>query len=323
MTNIAKPSYLFAIASLLLISMLYILSFGLLNSSGGQTPAQRALRMTTITTLPEPMYENLFEPMLFTGSKWPLKRMPYSKKEWSMVRKLQTLSAYKYYMDVEQPSLTFPQVYELYPVTYDCDRNQMLRIGGEGDGAKWYCGEFSSVSVSSDSNSNSEDECVVFSLGSNGDFTFEQAFRKQFGDSCKIFTFDCTGEWTDPSTEFRPWCLDGRDRTDGGRIYKTWSTILRDVGVKHVSYLKIDIEGFEFEVIPEVLTSPVSELPRQVAIEVHAPDAQKDLSEVKAITQLMLAFENAGYQIASNEINVKCDRCCEFVLARPDVLYQQ
>ena len=47
----------------------------------------------------------------------------------------------------------------------------------EGDGGKWFCAEYFKQT----------EECVIFSIGSNGDFSFEESMNKMTGGRCKVF----------------------------------------------------------------------------------------------------------------------------------------
>ena len=46
----------------------------------------------------------------------------------------------------------------------------------EGDGGKWFCGEYFKQNK----------ECVIFSIGSNGDFAFEAGMYEMSGGRCKV-----------------------------------------------------------------------------------------------------------------------------------------
>ena len=88
----------------------------------------------------------------------------------------------------------------------------------------------------------------------------------------KIYTFDCTGTWPAPSfVDLKPWCVGGRNFVDeSGRIFKTYQTILTDLGLTKVDYLKMDIEGFEWSVAPSILKhSSKDSLPKQISFELH------------------------------------------------------
>ena len=107
-------------------------------------------------------------------------------------------------------------------------------------------------------------KCVVYSLGSMGDFTFERAVVERFG--CEVFTFDCTiGNGTDVAVpagvEFHPWCVGERDEvkqiprvtkhsadilkqhaTKGTAQFFTLSTLMANLRHQQVDLLKMDIE---------------------------------------------------------------------------------
>ena len=54
------------------------------------------------------------------------------------------------------------------------------------------------------------------------------------------------------------------------RISKSYATMLKDLGLARVDYLKIDVETYEWTVIPALLQHGIAkELPRQSALEMH------------------------------------------------------
>ena len=55
------------------------------------------------------------------------------------------------------------------------------RIGTLGDGGKWICDPH---------RISKQDSCLVYSIGSNNDFSFEEAVLKDIGSHCEIHTFD-------------------------------------------------------------------------------------------------------------------------------------
>jgi hypothetical protein len=56
------------------------------------------------------------------------------------------------------------------------------RIGGNGDGPKWVC----------DPHRIDPDNCLVYSFGSNNEFSFEEAILRDISAKCEIHTFDPT-----------------------------------------------------------------------------------------------------------------------------------
>lgn len=86
-------------------------------------------------------------------------------------------------------------------------------------------------------------KCVVFSIGSNNDFSFEMGIRKELPD-CEIHTFDHTVTPTavPEGVQFHKW---GLSTKDSGNM-KTLSTIMKtlNLGPNHsLEILKVDVEG--------------------------------------------------------------------------------
>jgi hypothetical protein len=245
---------------------------------------------------------------------------------WNRFRQRQANAARTSYlsMDPEYKFFTNSKLaYKAVPVTYDCDRNTLMRVGdrGDSDGGKWICGEYLKP------HEDNEPPNVVFSIGSKGDFSFEESMIKLLGKNTKIYTFDCTGKWTPPSNQitFINVCLGSSDFMDGNRQFKSWATILEDLNIKHIDFLKMDIEGFEWVVLPAVLDHKVlDELPVQISFEAHiaAPGGYykgiDDKSFGQKLARLFLKLDAAGYYVTSNEYNlVSPGGCSEFTLVRP------
>ncbi len=131
-------------------------------------------------------------------------------------------------------------------------------------------------------------EDVVFSLGSHNEFDFEEQMLSCAPKS-HIATFDCTLQNDDPTRKpktnrvsFHPYCV-GDERRDKFRDWTATSmmalataaaeaatvTTSRTGRAARVGFLKMDIEGFEWTVLLEVLRAPADRLPRQIAVELH------------------------------------------------------
>ena len=206
--------------------------------------------------------------------------------------------------------------YDPYEPEWNCEDE--IRIGSGlyniGDGPKFACG----VSLL-----NATDNCVVYSIGSNWDFAFEYSVH-QAAPHCEIHTFDGT---MDLSSKPLPLDLDSRNIH-----FHNWNVVaggnqMRDVQtvsytfaetlkrLKHedatITWLKIDCEGCEFSVIPEVLSHAS---PHQFLIEVHGLDALK-------VRNLFHSFSEAGLMIFHKERNhwgCKGYTCVEYsLISRP------
>jgi len=187
--------------------------------------------------------------------------------------------------------------------------------------------------------------CVVVSLGSNGQWTFEEDVVARTG--CRVEVFDCT---VDPQKVTVPMHLSGRvrlhyhcigppPRGEGkGRIYN-WPTRrfvdttreLSFVSYAHAlwlasihsapAFLKMDIEGYEWAVLPQLVANH-STAPSQVAVEVHFQTQMPGLpwfGRLKSPAELLalgLRLANAGYVIAHRNDNPSCMKCTELLLVR-------
>lgn len=258
---------------------------------------------------------------------------------WSKLRQRQSRAVWQKALKIpvdQTKSMKRSQILSLFPITFDCDRNYMYRIGSDKDGGKWICGEYFAR----------RSDCVVVSIGSNGDFSFEEAVLKHpSGKKCTIHTFDCTGSWEVPDKRINlhPWCLSKEDTVINGRTYKSWDSILKELQINNVDLLKMDIEGYEWNTLPYMLQHPEqSKLPKQIFLEIHffAPAhaqrffqgktqpegtpadliAEDGLNYLHPAVRLFQLFDSRGYQVAATEYNyMSSAECCqEFTFVRAD-----
>jgi hypothetical protein len=90
--------------------------------------------------------------------------------------------------------------------------------------------------------------CVVYSLGSNGDVSFEKDVLSQ--TPCEVHTFDCTIDKVsilDAKRHFFHKLCIGKPRPST-ESFQSLHTIMRRLNHIKLSMLKMDIEGSEFEV---------------------------------------------------------------------------
>ncbi|TPX59065.1 hypothetical protein PhCBS80983_g02723 [Powellomyces hirtus] len=227
------------------------------------------------------------------------------------------------------PDLAVPDwiIFDLFKPTYECNAMDLLRIGGASkvtDTGKWLCSDKINFGSGPDK------KCVIYSLGSNNQFDFEQEMHRLF-PSCAIHTFDCTGDWSDPSTTYHKWCIGGKDEIDSqGRQYKRVSTISKELGVETVSLLKMDIENFEWAFFLDLLNEPVENRPMQILVEFHGgmPDNKVPKPWLLApsifegwkrnwaipIARMVKLFDKLGYRIAFQERNRHGQFATEIIL---------
>jgi hypothetical protein len=126
--------------------------------------------------------------------------------------------------------------------------------------------------------------CIVYSLGSNADFTFE--YEVVDATPCHVFTFDCTVSETEARfpkdlqqrgkgrIHFFPWCV-GLGQGRSGANYFSLHELTEKLGHAQVDLLKMDVEGYEYRVVQTVYAEALQStlldaLPMQVSFEMHA-----------------------------------------------------
>lgn len=159
---------------------------------------------------------------------------------------------------------------------------------------------------------------IVYSGGVGKDITFEFALANDYG--CRIYLFDPspTGKNTiaalsmPTNIHYSPVGLAGKDSTVsfgepvnplegsyrlGGEQTvefecRSISSLMKENGHDQIELLKIDIEGFEYEVIEDIISNRLSI--RQIAVEFH--DFYKDINRSSTRKAIRLLKEN-GYQL--------------------------
>lgn len=193
--------------------------------------------------------------------------------------------------------------YDLIEPDWNCELE--TRFGSDlfspGDGPKFVCG--SAVLAT-------QSECIVYSIGSAFDFTFEYAVHRA-APRCQIHTFDGTMNVThDENGRVLP-----SDLREKNIFFHNWNIVagcsvsemrfpelcisdtLKILGHsgKRISWFKIDCEGCEYTVIPHLLQTSEVQID-QFLMEVHGTDA-------RGITSLFQEFWRAGFLLFHKERN--------------------
>ncbi|CAF1608904.1 unnamed protein product [Rotaria magnacalcarata] len=211
------------------------------------------------------------------------------------------------------PSLPLPCPY----------KNNLTRIGGIHDGNKIICGIEIFTPLT---------KCIVYSLGSFGDFNFEWALLKN--TSCEVHTYDCTSPPPEGKTErmtYHQICLGDTSKLQkfmypyntqkdniifkNESIFKRFDTILAENKHDEVHILKMDIEGGEYSVFSDLLcqTNKTS-LPYQISFESHWWN--RDIYHAILHQKMFAQFWAAGYRILQHEYNPGDHTCVEWTLMR-------
>lgn len=199
---------------------------------------------------------------------------------------------------------------------------QLQRIGRAGDGGKWLC----PLDWVRD-----EPECVVYSLGSSGDYTFEASMLKH--TPCHVHTFECThgGISLDRKRHtYHQVCL---GRAPKGmatlRIFERFQTITERLGHPKIHIMKIDIEGWEHGLLMDWHKKDTF-LPAVLLMEFHFfvadannptdPGARHPVSSM-VMSASMMHLARLGYGTVAKEIDILApDVEAEFTFLRVEDL---
>lgn len=220
--------------------------------------------------------------------------------------------------------------FDLIPAIVSCPPGQRLsQIGIDpADGGKWACGIEAMTAP-----------CHVFSLGSNGNYAFEKDILAR--TPCTVDTFDCTMATRGGGTTLHPTrhqfflkCLGSEEKAAQDPSFVSLRGAKKLAGAATIDLLKIDIEGFEYDVLGAPHTGTKDDLPLQILMEVHLQYLYLGTKSYRAdnldnlmwplyntvtapeLTLFFVHLANLGFAVAHEEKNPGCYHCSEFVLLR-------
>jgi hypothetical protein len=218
------------------------------------------------------------------------------------------------------------------PVYNPTPPNCGMGIFGKGDGEKRVCVDMIPKSSA----------CTIISIGCNNEWSYENSAMKH--TLCDIHVFDCTGDWPVPDNLKSRVTLHKKcvaTKSDGG-LFVTWAELVKLAGggteSKPIAHVKMDIEGFEWGVMAQVLDQtkdPANEpfLPLQISMEVHllteskyehlpAPFVAEGSASMRVpgkchVYKLFRRLNALGkYQMIDRHDNPYCPHCSEVLLVR-------
>ena len=181
--------------------------------------------------------------------------------------------------------------------TFQCEFER--RLGNTGDGGKWVC------DIHRYEQTNTQN-LLIYSFGSNGEFSFETAMKEQL-PRADIHTFDL-GVYKCPEKicTFHQARL-GHGKNDGS---KSLQTIMTELGHQNrtIHIFKVDIEGSEFDLFEELFKlSPNNQTTapyiRQILFEIHLGSDKTEAPCVRT-HRLFELFRANNYVIFHKEANL-------------------
>ncbi|KAF7979963.1 hypothetical protein HWV62_27135 [Athelia sp. TMB] len=143
-------------------------------------------------------------------------------------------------------------MWDFFPPAFNCP-HELERLGALGDGGKWTCG-LSRIAEKTD--------CVIYSFGTNYESSFENEVLSR-SRNCQIWAYDSTTGSYGPRVDrgnhhrvhfqrFGLASIDAHGPQDSPKAY-TLESLMAANGHTHIDILKIDVEGWEFDIMTSIV----------------------------------------------------------------------
>eukprot|EP00980_Cylindrotheca_fusiformis_P003731 scaffold825_cov147-Cylindrotheca_fusiformis.AAC.6 len=213
-----------------------------------------------------------------------------------------------------------------------CKSMDRIRSGeGKNYDDKFMC-SYHEMARNSESKVAKKSNCSMISIGSNGQWGFEEEVVQ--AADCETHTFDCTvsdpRKPSNPNIHFYPHCIANENKQIDGRMYTTYSKMMELAGLTEApSLFKMDVEGFEFDVLAQMLeeamkSDSMETLPVQISVELHYATRMYDIpwrmrmltaAEISSFMGMM--YNRGGYLPVHYEaIGPGCYPCAEILFVR-------
>lgn len=195
------------------------------------------------------------------------------------------------------------------------------RIGRLGDGGKWVCDPHRITA--------SHDSCLVYSVGSNGDASYEAAILQDVSPNCEIHVFDfgnyaqSVAQQTNhnPNVHYHAWGIS--DSTEG--VFQTLKDTVEKLGHggRTIDIFKIDCEGCELDTVASWFDANVTL--QQIVVELHPSMSLlwRPTMKLPETVHFFTTLHKHGYVITHKEPNIQyqgAGLCVEynFLLTSPE-----
>jgi hypothetical protein len=209
-------------------------------------------------------------------------------------------------VDTECSAETFWQTH--YEPSFSCEFAR--RIGNAGEGGKWVCDPYKLVDKVKAGKG-----CLVYSVGSNGQYDFEESVHESISPGCEIHTIDMN-DWQHYGGEAPPEYVHYHKYKVGVPPTGTLlSTIVQELRHAHkvIDLFKIDCEGCEWDTFRGWFGQDVHI--QQVLVELHGTGSTNDGPNAHDFFNFLF---DQGYVVFNKEPNTLGCRgsCIEYAFLK-------
>lgn len=209
-----------------------------------------------------------------------------------------------------------------YEPNFSCQFERRIGKNMNGDGPKWVCDPHRITRMAKERKAKDPNHpgCVVYSVGSNGDFNFEVGVQRTIGPGvCEFHIFDM-GDYAAKVPDelqrvnFHQWGLKKQDDKPGEGRFKGLADTVKELGHENLDVIdifKIDCEKCEWETYKDWTAPGIPSL-QQILVELHnAPPTVIDFFN---------SLEEEGYVRFHKEPNIQFNdgSCEEYALLKLD-----
>lgn len=218
-----------------------------------------------------------------------------SDEEWILRQIAARNSSFHRYKEHPRRHWDKPNVwyYNNYDPIFSCPFRK--RVQGLGDGPKWTCDPHQLKRLAT------ERPCLLYSIGSNGNYQWEDGMFIETDGLCEIHVFDFSQNYTRKKNSmrnihFHQWGLQGSREPRQGPAWRTLPEIIRELGHENrtIDVLKIDCEGCEWDTYQDWIHLDI----RQILIETHSLPKQKGSG-----LRFFDSFTRQNFLMFSKEVN--------------------
>lgn len=220
-----------------------------------------------------------------------------------------------------------------YEPNFSCQFEKRIGWNMNGDGPKWICDphRIKYLAMKKKNKNPNHPGCVIYSIGSNGDFSFEMGLQKELGvGTCEYHIFDM-GDYESKMPKelerafYHQWGLmkqrnlqSSSELQNGQKFYGLKDTIklLGHEKLEKIDVFKIDCEKCEWKTFRDWFAEGIPML-HQIQVEVHGAPGQKALDFFDSL-------EEEGYVRFHKEPNIQFDpKCVEYAFIKLDIMFMQ